>query len=445
MGRASWIGAIVWVVLVVSFALRGVNTIHEGGGDFQGYAEVGELVLTGHDPYSAEAIGLYIMPPLFSVLAVPLALGTRAAPYLTMAAWLTAMAACLFGCIYLAIWLVYGRPLSLRGRPGAISLTSAAALVPALLTWRYVLQNARWLQSNFLVLLLVLAGCYLLARHRAERGGAMVGAGVALKVMPVLFVPYFALKRWWRVAIWAVASAAVVSAASLFVLAPGELWTYARNWMGRTKSIPTPVDWGSHSLFAMVDRYVGHGVLVNRELLSVDVAPTASGDPAVTVVVIGLVAALVLLFIASAWKGGRDPASAEVTVEFAMVLVLIPLVSPSKSWTHYFVFMLLAHVVLWRAASSRAAWNREDEGLTVRQRSTVRWLLGLSVLLGLLVSASITGSAIARSLQMLSLLTFSALVAFLALAYLRWIMGRRTVWSDSEPEAYQSFSTTGSR
>jgi hypothetical protein len=431
VGRASRIGAAVWAVLLVSMALRGANTIGKGGGDFRGYVEVGELVLQGEDPYATLDIGTNTWPPLFSVLAVPLALGARAAPTVNMAAWVSLMAACLYGCLYFAIWLVYRRPLSLGRRPGTISITSAAALVPALLTWRYVLKNVRWLQINPLILLLVLAGCYLIVRHRQRPGGGLVGAAAAIKVLPVLFVPYLALKRWWTAMLFALITGAVLTVAPALVFGPAGLWAHTRTWIERIGSIPIPVDWGSHSLLAMVDRYVGHRVLANPELLSSDVPLMATGDALVTLIVLGLVVGLVVVLVATARRSGRDPASPGATIEFAMLLVMIPLLSPNKSWTTYFVFTLLAHVVLWRAASPQSTSDEGKDGLdggarlSKRERGTLRWLLGTSVVLGLLESASVVGSDLARRTQMLSLLTFSALTLVAALAYLHRLTDRQ--------------------
>ena len=421
----SRIGLVVWIVLLVSIGLRSANTIGKGGGDFRGYVEVGELVLEGKDPYATLEIGTNTWPPLFSVLAVPLALGARAAPTVNMAVWVVLMAACVYGCLYFAILLVYRRPLTLGSRPGAISVTSAAALVPALLTWRYVLQNFRWLQINPLILLLALAGCYMIVRYRQRLGGGLVGASSAIKVMPVLFVPYFALKRWWPATLGALISGALLSVAPALVFGPAGLLAYTRTWVERTASIPIPVAWGSHSLLAMVDRFVGHRVLANLEPLSSDVELSASGDSLVTLIALGLVVGLVVVFVAAARRSGRDPASPGATIEFATLLVMIPLLSPTKSWTYYFIYTLLAHVVLWRAVSPQSASVEGENGLTKKERGTLRWLLAVSVVLGLLESASVVGSYLARRTQMLSLLTFSALTLVAALAYLHWLLTRR--------------------
>ena len=211
-------------------------------------------------------------------------------------------------------------------------------------------------------------------------------------------------------------------------------------FLERTRAFPFPVDWGNHSLLAMVDRYVGYEILANTHILSSDLRLKSSGDPLVmpiTIVLWGLVA---LAFVLVSRKSGREPASYEATVEFAMIFVIILLVSPTLSWTTYFVFMLLGHAVLWRAATSpvRSGSGHDIEGgggtealLEAGERRTIRVLLAVSFLLGTIASASVVGSAMARRLQWLSILTASALVALGALCYLRWLMGRRATEAGS--------------
>lgn len=428
--RRTVVGIGIVAVLIGSICARGASTIRRGGGDFRGYVEVGELVLAGEDPYATRELVTNTWPPLFSVLSVPLALGARAAPRLTMTVWLVAMVGCLYGCLHYSIWLVYRRPLTFAARQGAIRISSAAALVPMLFIWRYVLKNVRWLQINFLIMLLVLAGCYLIARHRQERGGTLIGAGAAIKVMPVLFVPYFALKRWWPAAIGGALSGALLSSMPILVFGPVGWSNHVRTWIERTRSNPVPVYWDSHSLYAMVDRYVGHRVLTDRALQETDVMIVATGHPLVHTVTTVLALGLVVVFVSVARRRGRDPASPEAAVEFAMLLAMIPLMSPTM-WTHYLVYLLFGYVVLWRAVTTPVADDVREAGLSRMERRLIRLFVSISVVLSLLATEDIAGSVLARRSQMLSTVTFSALTVYAALAYLRWLMGRRPVWVDS--------------
>lgn len=443
------------IIIAASIVMRGASAVRKGGGDLQGYIEVGELVVSGSDPYATEWMWTNMWPPVFSVLSVPMALGARLSLPVTAATWGLLMGACLYGCLWLSIWLVYRRPLTIKYKRDTISITSAAALGPMILTWRFALQNVRWLQVNILILFLALAGCYLIARHRPKSGGAMVGISAGLKVMPVLFVPYFAFKRWWRAAAGAIAAGALVTLAPILAFGPSGWWAHTMTFIERSRTVPIPVDWGTHSLFAMVDRYVGHQLLANPHILDSELQLKASGHPLVMPITIALWLLVTLLFVLVSRRSRRDPASREATVEFAMVFMIIPLVSPSIAWQTYFIFMLLGHAVLWRAATDpvRSDIDPEvsDRGviaggppealLEKRERRTIRLLLAASFVLGTIASASVVGSAMARRLQWLSILTVSAMAALAALYYLRWVMGRRA----PESAGYQSFSTTGSR
>ncbi len=153
---------------------------------------------------------------------------------------------------------------------------------------------------------------------------------------------------------------------------------------------------------------------------------------------------IVLVFVRAARHGGDDPASPAAAVEYAIVLVLAVLFSP-LAWKHYFVFLLPAYMVLWRAAFvpdppeapgyatgvaphllRLGAEPPRGYRLEAHERRRFAWLLGLSFVLTTLTVRGVVGKSPSRTLETLSVVTLGALVAVAALLDLRARIGARS-------------------
>jgi alpha-1,2-mannosyltransferase len=412
----------VVLVLALVFIGSAVRNIKEDG-DFRGYLEVGELVLQGRDIYADARPDVNTWPPLFAVLCVPFALLARVNLYLARAVWLLINAYLVFALLRITIALVYHRPLALDPGRG-VSIASAAVLGPLVLSSRFFLGNFDRLQINLFILFCCLAACLLLARRRTVAGGALLGFAAAVKVLPVFFVPYLLAKRWWRALGAAVVTGAVATAAPILVFGPARWWAYVRRWLDIAGG-GWPVRKGNQSVYAMVDRLYSHEVVTFTDEVK---RLRASDDPLVAALVYGSLAVIVVVFLWTARRGGRDPASPPATVEYAIVLALAVLFSP-LAWKHYFVFLLLGYAVLWRAVfePSRAAFAAGDDprpaarvtGLDARTRRVLGAALVLSFALTTLSVRGIVGKTASLTFETLSAVTLGALVALAALLLLR--------------------------
>jgi hypothetical protein len=312
-----------------------------------------------------------------------------------------------------------------RSSRTGIPLASAAVLGPLVLSGRFLLGNLDRLQINMVILTACLAGALLLVRgqppgrthplrrRHAAAGGALVGGAAAVKVLPVFFVPYFAWKRWWTTCAAAVGTGVLASLAPVLMFGWERFAAYARHWIALSAG-SWPVRKGNQSVYAMVDRLYTHGAIVwspsHKRL-------TAGNDPVVAAIVYGLLAVVALAFAWVSRRGGRQPASAAVTVEVAIVLCIAVLFSP-LAWKHYFVFLVLGQFVLWRAALG------DGYGLPAGARRRSAWLLGISFVLTTLTVRGVVGKTLAQTLETMSAVTLGALVVLAALLLLRAYLGR---------------------
>jgi hypothetical protein len=170
-----------------------------------------------------------------------------------------------------------------------------------------------------------------------------------------------------------------------------------------------------------------HRILVlpnwwNREFILPDRVAMDTG--AVIAVLMAFVVFAALFILVSRQRGVR-PSSPAVVTEFAIVLGASILFLPF-AWRHYFVFLLPAYVVLWRAAMAGIGDARIDPySLDHGQRRRIRRLLGLGVLLQVGLSSSLLGAGTATALKNNSGVAVSALLILAALLYFRWLLGQR--------------------
>ncbi|QEG27130.1 hypothetical protein GobsT_18840 [Gemmata obscuriglobus] len=114
----------------------------------------------------------------------------------SVALWLA-----LTGVAAAAVYFALARTLGLLVRPGQLILLPLAHVVAAY----YFQWDMRSVNSNLIVLAALVFGCAALARARDGAAGFWFALSVALKLLPVLVLPYLAWTRRWRAFAWAVA------------------------------------------------------------------------------------------------------------------------------------------------------------------------------------------------------------------------------------------------
>ena len=382
------------------------------GGDFAGYLAVGEIGLKGGDVYRDAPPLVNTWPPLFGLLCIPLALAGRLSLVGARFGWLLLNWIALGAAFAAMIRLVYGKPITLtwRGEPpaGGVEAASAAVLLPFLLCILWILSNFEHLQVNIIIFALTLAGLLQHQAGRDGRAGLLIGVATALKVMPVLFLPYFLWRRRWRAALGLIVAACALS------LLPAAFDGWARfadqltAWRAALSA-----GWGvgmmNLSVYAMADRMLGHGMIPFAAPGVLDLA--ASGRPAVLWVVGGLLA---LVTAAACWlfRGPYDARRRSAVAEWSVVLLVAALFG-TVAWKAYLIVLLLPMVLFvatWRDAAVDAGFRR-----------TLRALTWVTFTLGLGTATDLVGRDLAGHLEMGSIQT---LMALLLLGMLFWYRAR---------------------
>ena len=389
-----------------AFVIGGTISWIRRPGDFAGYLQVGDLVLAGRHIYADADPGINTWPPFFSLLCVPLALLARPTPYVARGVWLALNYALLWAVLVMLARLVLGARLQLRAHHDAVSLLSPEIWVPVVLCYRFILGNFDHLQINIVIFSCALAGLFWHARGHDVRGGLLLGLAAALKVMPVVFVPYLLYRRRYRVGIVAALATAGFSLSPILVYGWPRFVDYFYAWRQAID-----VGWGvgkmNQSVYAMVDRYIGHGFTLLRA--GAENFVSESGNPMVMVVTVVtlliITAAALLLF-----RGRQGPDSPASMAEYSVVFIVSALFGP-LAWKAYLV-VLLCPCMLLVALLRQGALRDTDRRVTVAALTTYFVLAGLT-------TPGLLGKRVAGALEMLSVTTIGTLVLLCVLLWLR--------------------------
>jgi alpha-1,2-mannosyltransferase len=247
----------------------------------------------------------FIYPPFAAMVLLPLEL----LPW--TAAWI-ALYAVSVASVAVTLFVVARRVWPAGGRPGALSVASAA--LPLALLLEPVLETIKFGQVNLVLMALVAVDC-LAGRTRWPRG-LLVGVAAAIKLTPAAFVLFFLLRRDLRAAAVTVVTAAAATGLGFAVDAASS----ARYWFGG------PAAGVSGSVF--YTNQTVQAVLARAEV------------PAPVARAVWVVAAVALLALIVPVVRRAEPALALVTVAgFAL------LVSPT-SWSHHWVWIAPALLVV---------------------------------------------------------------------------------------------------
>lgn len=261
----------------------------------------------------------FTYPPFAAALLWPLSLMTTD---LASTLWLAASV----GALAVLLWLASPRlPLPRRIALVAAVLAASAWLEPVQSTWFYG-------QVNLLLAVLVLAD---VTRPRALRrlpGGLLIGLAAAIKLTPLVFVPYLLLMGRRRDAVRAVVAFAALALVGA-VVNPTASWTF---WTS------TVID----------GQRVGHvEFIANRSILGVW-ARLADGTAPATIAWLAVAVAVFAagLLVARSVTTALGPVEAAIAVAFTGLLVA-PI-----AWVHHFVWVApLLMVVVSRPMN---AWLR---------------------------------------------------------------------------------------
>lgn len=211
----------------------------------------------------------------------------------------------------------------------------AVLIVAAATVWlEPINSNFAYGQINAVLMTLVIADCF--PRRTPWPRGVLLGVGIALKLTPAVFLLYFLLRRDTRAALTALGTFTVATLVG-FVLAWGDSWEYWTHTLRHT------------------DR-IGDSALNTDQNIAGSLARLGLGEHAR--LPWWVLACLVVLAL-TVWAMRRVLRADEPSLAVICVALFGLVVSP-VSWSHHWVWMLPAVMVL-----SVLAWRRRNVALAV--------------------------------------------------------------------------------
>jgi hypothetical protein len=262
----------------------------------------------------------------------------------------------LTGLAALAVYLTIARTLALAGRPGAMFVLPLAHVAVAY----YFQWDMRSINCNLVVLAAVLFGAAALAGGRDRAAGFWIALAVALKLLPVLLVPYLAWTRRWRAFGWA-AGFSLVFWVGVPLAAFGVSGTESvyRGWAGEMTRATDPT--AKHT----------HPILISLDKATLHLTADAGRARALTLAVCGVWVAVGLCG-AVASRANRSPDGFTILAHTSL-LVLGPVAVNPYLEAYHLVPLAVPAVVLLAAA------------VDVRQPRRVRAVAAVGFAVGLVI------------------------------------------------------------
>lgn len=405
MERPSVRLAALRFLLVVGLALAFLNAT--GVGDFHGFLEAGNAVLEGAHIYEDTSWGRNTWPPVFSLLAVPLSLFASVSLYGVRLFWLFLNLAALIACMDVITRLVHDRPLSLRSDPGrGLSLASPALLIPLILVAHpALLSSLKYIQIYIILMALILWGLWADLQGRPRLAGFLLGFGAAIRLTPLVCLPYLIWRRRFRSAGWMAGFFAAFSLSPALFFGWDRFVEYVVAWTqvkGRQWG-PVP---GNQSVLAAWDRIIGHGLVP----FAADHGEHTvfSGHPAVRIAWLATMAVTAL----AAMYCFRGPVRSgqRLAAEWSVVIIGSAIFAPI-TWKHYLVVLLLPLAVvyaLWQASELKTTMRRLTGGLLL-----------VTFLLVTLPGRKLVGFESKMQLEMASIYTWVCVALMISLFWIR--------------------------
>ena len=352
--------------------------------DFHVYYSAGHSLLQGRtDLYAADFADSQIMdyryPLFFLILFLPFCY----LPYQVAE----------FVWLWFNLWILWRTVAWIKSGFKLINLKIArinlVLLISLLICAKFFVVSMRILNAHLLVLCLVFAAFYLLLKNRQISAAWLMALAITFKIVPVLLLPYFAVKKQWRFL------AATVALTIVFNLLPAVYYGFDQN-------LQMLVDWRDHvmvnnefhntngpinvSLQGQLERYLTEIDYTRRiedpnypKINLLSLAPEFVGTTAKIVSALMLAATLGLLWIAAKtrkknsasqldFKSGEPNNAKKLFVpktstdfdslayhEFGFVICLMLLIEPRTN-VYYLLALFLPIAAFLISLAHRRSW-----------------------------------------------------------------------------------------
>jgi alpha-1,2-mannosyltransferase len=312
-------------------------------GDFEQYRFAAHQIISGEDIYRTTSRPInqggayYLYAPLFAILFVPFAF---------LPIGIGALIWCLLN-VALIYWSTKTFYEVITGAAFKILPTNSRwiiAIVPILLSLRFLLYHLDYGQANILVMALMILGLRLIRSggKKSILGGGVAGVSIAIKFVTAPFAFWFLLERNLRILV------GLISGLLLSWLLPSLLLGFPLNF-----STNVSLQAELYRFFSEVPAFTYNGQEYYFTIFQAQTSTIQSAQRLISLAVLG---AMVLYRM-------RFRKSSEIVARWggcALTFALIPIFTPTAQ-QHYFVFLLPGYVYViyvWHCLRLTDKWFR---------------------------------------------------------------------------------------
>lgn len=269
---------------------------------------------------------------------------------------------------------------------------------------RFILQNFDTGQSNILMLASIIIGLYYISQKRNFLGAAIFAFSVMVKYTPLVFIPYFLLKRKIKL------SFIIMGFVIMYLILPSLFIGFKANFIHLKNLIPflfsssildpiTILDPKNQSLFSFIRRlftyciayfYAPHMLFESLKLTQQQTS------------LIFILSALIV-YIAAIYNPRRKESGQQANIDYALLLICVVLFN-LNAWMHNYLLLLMPYfIIVYYLIKNRF------RDITI----LLLWLF--SYFLNLITIPGLLSAPLTYKLHFYSPFTLSAILTFFAL------------------------------
>lgn len=272
---------------------------------------------------------------------------------------------------------------------------------------RQVIHNLSAGQTNILIMFSALLGLYLISKKRDLAGAAALAFSITIKYTPLIFIPYFILKKKFKIGLLLMFFLAV------YLFLPGLFIGFKTNLHYLKGLLPflsnstildplTILDPKNQSLFSTAHRYFTN-CLAYFHSGQMPFQNFGLSQSKINLIFIGLSSLIYLLIFYAPKRKNQGGAPKREIIDYALLLICV-IIFNLNAWMHNYILLSLGYfIVLYHLAKS----NFQDR--------VVLALFAFSYALSVVNLAGLLGKVISYKFLFYSPFTLSALFIYAAL------------------------------
>ena len=374
------------------------------GGDFLCYLGAADALANGKNCYntwfSYQYINVgvqYSYSPFFALILIPTTF------FQNQIVLFVFLLTCLI--MFWRVWFIISDRLQIHSLIAKEQLFWSALLFFSVI--RFLLHNFEMVQVNLMIFYFSVEGLYQISKNRKITGGFLLGAGIAIKLLPLLFVPYLIYRKEAKAAVSAVSFFAITLLLPIPFLGVEFTTQLLINWWHIINPLRPEYTYlqseyggvGIQSLSAFVSTYF---VKSNYQGFSISIMNLREEQVKIVLYFLQSLFVVFTLYFLSNRPFTSPRNDIHAFYEQAYIFAITPLIFPHQQ-KYAFIYLMAAYAFVYADVVLR---KKKDS-------NSIRWLYFLLIIAFVLLTLStdgLTGKYMGAILQYAKVITLGTII-----------------------------------